>query len=181
MPAEPRANASLPAGLKRLLLAQFLQALADNATLALMLAWLVLHGTDSWWGAALKWSFTLAYVALAPWLLGWVDKGDKTRLLSALALLKTAAVLTILAGAPAWIGFVFMGSAAALYAPAKYGWVTQQVQAGGLVRATAWLEGSMVIATMLGLAAAGAWVPSPGDDAADHLRLGKVCTTHDVA
>ncbi len=172
MPAEPRANTALPAGLKRLLLAQFLQALADNATLALMLAWLVLDGTDSWWGAALKWSFTLAYVALAPWLLSWVDKGDKTRLLSALALLKTLAVLAILAGAPAWMGFVLMGSAAALYAPAKYGWVTQQVQAGWLVRATAWLEGSMVIAIMLGLAAAGAWVQSPNDAAADHVRLG---------
>ena len=36
MPAEPGAGTALPAGLKRLLLAQFLQALADNATLALM-------------------------------------------------------------------------------------------------------------------------------------------------
>lgn len=172
MPAEPGAGTALPAGLKRLLLAQFLQALADNATLALMLAWLVLDGINSWWGAALKWSFTLAYVALAPWLLSWVDRGDKTRLLSALALIKTSAVLAILAGVPPWIGCVLMGSAAALYAPAKYGWVTQQVEARWLVRATAWLEGGMVIAIMLGLAAAGAWVQSPNDAAADHLRLG---------
>jgi len=166
-----------PQGLRRLLLAQFLQGLGDNATLALMLAWLVQAGWDSWWGAALKWSFTVAYVVMAPWLLIWIDKGDKSRLLSAVSGLKVLAMAVLLLGAPPWAGFALLGLAAALYAPAKYGWVTQQVAPHQLIKATGWLEGSMVVSIMLGLALAGMWIQMDSADPTTHLRLGLIACT----
>ena len=69
--------------------------------------------------------------------------------------LKTAGIVLLLLGAQPMLAFVVVGLAASLYAPAKYGLMTESVPSHLLVRANAWLEVSMVLSVVLGIAFGG--------------------------
>ena len=159
----PRSPATqLPRGFYRLIAAQVTTGLADNALLIVAIGHLQLQGLPAWWAPVLKLSFTLSYVALAPWVGPWADRVPKARLLWQTGGLKALGVCALMGGWHPAIAFAWIGLGAALYAPAKYGWVTENVPAQRLVRANGWLEVSLVLAILLGVAGGGgltAWAP----------------------
>ena len=145
----------MPKGFYRLVLAQFLSGLADNALMILGIYFLQEHGYPGWWSPLLKFSFTLSYVALASVVGPVADAFCKGRLMAVMNLLKLSGVLVLLSGLHPLLGFAIAGLAAAFYAPAKYAMVTESVPAALLVKANAWLEVSVVLSVLLGVALGG--------------------------
>ncbi len=133
-----------------LIAAQFSSALADNALLIVCVALLLDQGSPAWWAPLLKFSFTVAYVVLAPFVGAWADAMRKARLMMAMNLVKVGGLVLLLAGSgPLW-AMAVVGVGAAAYAPAKYGLVTELVPPRGLVAANGWIEVSTVCAVVLG-------------------------------
>ena len=160
-PAHAHGDAPLPPGVARLLLAQFLSALADNALLIVGIALLTQQGRPGWWAPLLKLSLTLAYVLLAPGVGPLADAWPKARVMAWMNGLKMAAVLGLMAGLHPLLAFAVLGVGAASYAPAKYGLLTELVPPALLVRANAWLEVTVVGAVLLGTVLGGALVCAP--------------------
>jgi LPLT family lysophospholipid transporter-like MFS transporter len=94
---------ALPRGFHVLIAAQFCSALADNALLIVAIAWLVALQMPAWWAPLLKFSFTIAYVVLAPGVGVLADRWPKARMMMAMNALKVVGVLLLLAQAhPCW-------------------------------------------------------------------------------
>lgn len=148
----------MPAGFHALIAAQFVSALADNALLIVCIAVLVERGLPAWWAPMLKFSFTLAYVVLAPFVGAWADTMPKGRLMMWMNALKALGALLLLAGVNPLVGLLVVGVGAAAYAPAKYGLVTELVPPQDLVLANGWIEASTVCAVLLGVAVGGVLV-----------------------
>jgi len=148
----------MPPGLQLLISAQFVSALADNALLIVAIARLQQQGLPAWWAPLLKFSFTIAYVVLAPLVGPLADVGPKARLMMAMNALKAMGVVALLAGLNPLAAYGLIGVAAAAYAPAKYGLLTELVPPGQLVRANGWIEVSTVCAILFGALLGGALV-----------------------
>jgi MFS family permease len=141
---------ALPRGFHALIAAQFCSALADNALLIVAIAWLVALQMPPWWAPLLKFSFTIAYVVLAPVVGALADTWPKARLMLAMNTLKVVGVLLLLGPAHPLLALAVVGVGAAAYAPAKYGLVTELVGARQLVLANGWIEVTTVCAVLLG-------------------------------
>ena len=147
----PTATAGpMPRGFYRLIAAQFCSALADNALLIVTIALLQARGLPGWLAPMLKFSSTLSYVLLAPWVGPLADAVPKARLMAWTNGLKAMALLGLMAGLNPLLCFGLLGCGAAAYAPAKYGLVTELVPAQRLVAANGWIEVSVVGAVLLG-------------------------------
>jgi MFS family permease len=146
----------MPKGFYFLIGAQFASGLADNALLILGIYFLNEQGYPGWWAPLLKFSLTLAYVLLASVVGPVADAFSKSRLMACMNALKMAGVLLLLAGVHPLFAFAMIGLAASVYAPAKYGLATEAVPARLLVRANAWIEVSMVLSVIFGIALGGA-------------------------
>lgn len=163
----------MPKGFYFLILAQFASGLADNAFLILGVFFLQEQGYAGWWAPLLKFSLTLSYVLLASVVGPVADAFRKSHLMAAMNFLKLTGVVLLLSGAFPLLAFALTGLAAALYAPAKYGLVSESVPTPLLVKANAWLEVSVVLSVMLGVALGGwlihwqplaqSWGPGPDD------------------
>ncbi len=140
----------MPAGFFLLIAAQFVSALADSALLIVAIALLLQLGLPPWWAPLLKFSFTLAYVLLAPFVGPLADAVPKARLMMWMNALKVLGVLALLGGMHPLAALAVVGLGAAAYAPAKYGLVTELVPARQLVAANGWIEVSTVCAALLG-------------------------------
>ena len=140
----------MPPGFHLLIAAQFISALSDNALLIVAIALLQQQGHPAWWAPLLKFNFTIAYVVLAPVVGPLADAFVKARLMMAMNALKVVGVALLLAGTNPLLAFAVVGIGAAAYAPAKYGLVTEMVQARQLVAANGWIEVSTVCAVLLG-------------------------------
>lgn len=149
----------MPRGFHWLIAAQFAAGLADNALLIVAMAFLHEQGYQAWWAPLLKFAFTWAYVLLAPLAGTWADTVRKDRLLGGMSLLKLAGTATLLWGWHPLAVFAIVGVGAAVYAPAKYGIVTETVPGHRLVVANGWLEVSMVLSVLLGTGLGG-WLVS---------------------
>jgi MFS transporter, LPLT family, lysophospholipid transporter len=147
-----------PRGFATLIAAQFCSALADNALLIVGVALLIERGLPGWWAPLLKFSFTIAYVVLAPFVGAWADAVRKARVMLAMNTLKVAGVVALLAGAHPLAALAVVGVGAAAYAPAKYGLVTELVPPAGLVAANGWIEVSTVCAAVFGVVLGGVFV-----------------------
>ena len=134
-----------------LLAAQFVSALADNALLLLAMALLAEQGYPVFWIPLLKLMFTLSYVLLGPWVGAWADTWPKRRVMMWANGIKAVACLGMLSGVPPMLAFGMAGLGAAMYAPAKYGLITELTPAEHLVRANGWIEVSTVCAALLGV------------------------------
>jgi MFS transporter, LPLT family, lysophospholipid transporter len=145
----------MPKGFFALILAQFASGLADNALMILGVFFLQEQGYPAWWAPLLKFSFTLSYVLLASVVGPVSDAFPKGRLMAVMNTVKLTAVLLLVLGANPLAAFAILGMAAAVYAPAKYGLVTESVPSSHLVRANAWLEVSVVMSVLLGVALGG--------------------------
>ena len=157
----------MPPGFYFLIGAQFASGLADNALLIVTMRFLQEQGQPAWWAPLLKFSFNLAYVLLAPFMGPLADAVPKPRLMAWMNALKVMGVLCLLIGAHPLLAFGVIGLAAAAYAPAKYGLVTESVPAAQLVRANGWLEVSVVGSVILGTALGGVLVGQAMDLAWD--------------
>lgn len=138
----------MPKGFYALILAQFASGLADNALMILGVFFLQEQGYPAWWAPLLKFSFTLSYVLLAPVVGPLSDAFPKGRLMAIMNLVKLCGVVLLVSGVHPLAAFALIGMAAAVYAPAKYGLVTESVPAAQLVRANAWLEVSVVMSVL---------------------------------
>ncbi len=145
----------MPKGFYFLILAQFASGLADNAFMILGVYFLHEQGYPGWWAPLLKFSFTLSYVVLASIAGPVADAFAKSRLMAFMNLLKLMGVFLLVSGSHPLLAFALTGFAAALYAPAKYGLVSEAVPTKLLVKANAWLEVSVVLSVMLGVALGG--------------------------
>jgi MFS family permease len=145
----------MPKGFFALILAQFASGLADNALMILGVFFLQEQGYAAWWAPLLKFSFTLSYVLLASVVGPVSDAFPKGRLMAIMNTVKLIGVVLLVLGAHPLLSFALVGMAAAVYAPAKYGLVTESVPASHLVKANAWLEVSVVMSVLLGVALGG--------------------------
>lgn len=135
-----------------LLIAQFLSAFADNAILFTVIA-MVMQASDkaSWYIPALQSSFLIAYVVLAPWMGSFADHHPKARVLIIANLIKAAGAVLLLLNIEPLIAYCLVGVGAALYSPAKYGILPELVGHDYLVKANSWIEGSTILAILLGM------------------------------
>jgi MFS family permease len=138
--------------------AQFVSALADNALLLVAMALLVEQGEAAFWVPLLKLMFTLSYVVLGPWVGVCADKWPKQKVMMVANGVKALACMAMLWGVNPLLTFAIVGVGAAIYAPAKYGLVTELAQPEQLVIANAWIEISTVSAVLLGVVLGGALV-----------------------
>lgn len=151
-------SAGLPRGFYRLILAQFVSALADNALLIVTIALLQARGLPGWWAPLLKVGFTLSYVLLAPFVGPLADAWPKARVMAGMNGVKLAGLALLLAGWHPVAAFMLVGLGAAAYAPAKYGLLTELVPPLKLTAANGWLEVSVVGAALLGVLLGGGLV-----------------------
>ena len=159
-------------GVYSLLGAQFLTAFADNAVFFAALAVIEKQlMVDSWFKPALQGAFLLAFVFLAPWVGHYADKYIKSRVLAVGNMIKTGGSIMVLlvvvvltdslsANASAvllLLSYAVIGIGAAVYGPAKYGVLPELVGHTQLVKANGLIEGSTIVAIVLG-AVVGAFV-----------------------
>lgn len=134
--------------------AQFCSAFADNALLITAIA--ILKSMEQ--SQQIPWLqaiFVLPFILLAPFVGVFADSHSKGRVMmlgNGLKLIGAASL--ILDVYPLW-GYALVGIGAAIYSPAKYGILTQLVSSERLVKANAWMEGSTLVAILLGVVIGG--------------------------
>ncbi len=139
----------------RLIGAQFVSGLADNALLLIAIALHLEQGGAGWWIPLIKFSFTTFYVLTAPVAGVLSDRWPKPRVMLVANGIKALGCLSMLLGMPVIPAMMVVGLGAALYSPAKYGLITELVPATQLVRANSWIEISTVGAAVLGIVMGG--------------------------
>ncbi|NIR98136.1 MAG: MFS transporter, partial [Gammaproteobacteria bacterium] len=143
-------------GVPTLLLAQFLTAFADNAILFTAFAMILQAGdVGEWYKPALQASFLVAFVVLAPWVGRLADRWPKAWVLAAGNGVKALGAVMMLAHLEPLLAYAVVGIGAAVYGPAKYGVLPELVRHQQLVRANGWVEGSTIVAIVLGAVAGG--------------------------
>ncbi|MCK4841172.1 MAG: lysophospholipid transporter LplT [Methylococcales bacterium] len=135
-----------------LLIAQFLSAFADNAILFTVIA-LVMQSAQlaSWYVPALQSVFLIAFVLLAPWVGSFADTHAKPRVLIIANLIKALGAGLLLLNIEPLIAYCLVGAGAAIYSPAKYGILPELAEKELLVKANSWIEGSTILAILLGM------------------------------
>lgn len=128
-----------------------MSALADNALLLITMAVLMAQGYPAFWIPLLKWMFTLSYVVLGPWVGAWADTWPKQRVMMWANAIKTLACAMLIMGLNPLLSFALAGLGAAIYAPAKYGLITEMEPPERLVAANGWIEVSTVCAALFGV------------------------------
>ncbi len=145
----------MPTTFYLVLLVQFISTLADNALLIVAIARVMELQGPAWIIPVIKISFTVFYVVLAPLAGPLADAFRKGRVMLLANFLKTCAVVWLLLGADPALAIAVAGLGAAVYAPAKYGLVTELLPAHDLVRANGYFESVTVSAVILGTALGG--------------------------
>lgn len=143
---------SLP--MAALLVAQFLSALADNALLVAAIALVKLQGSQGL-VPLLQEFFIIPYILLAPFVGPFADAFPKGRVMFIANALKFSGACLMYGGANPLVAYGLVGMGASAYSPAKYGILTQYFDAEKLVRANGMLEGSTIVAILLGVVLGG--------------------------
>jgi MFS family permease len=105
--------------------------------------------------------FTLSYVMLASVVGPVADAFQKRHVMMAMNLLKLLSVVFLWTGLSPLLAFALTGFAASVYAPAKYGLLTETVPSANLVKANAFLEVSVVMSVLWGVVLGG-WLMDRG-------------------
>jgi len=133
---------------------QFLSSLADNALLIVSIALLVSMQEPDWVSPLLKIFFVIPYVLFAPFVGAFADSRPKGQVMLISNVLKAGGCGLMLFGVHPLLGYGIVGIGAALYAPAKYGILTELLPSDKLVAANGWMEGliigSIIFGTLLG-------------------------------
>jgi MFS family permease len=145
----------MPRNFYLLLVVQFVSTLADNAFLIIAIARVIELAAADWIVPALKLSFIMFYVLLAPFVGPLSDAIPKGKVMLMANFLKLCAVSLMLIGVDPIIAIGLAGLGAAIYAPAKYGLITELIPAKNLVQANGFFESTTVCAVILGTALGG--------------------------
>jgi len=137
-----------------LLVAQFLSALGDNALLITAIALVKSQGQASWI-PLLQEFFVIPYILLAPFVGPLSDSLPKGRVMFLANALKLGGASLMALGLNPLVCYGLAGVGAAAYSPAKYGILTQFFGPEKLVKANGMLEGSTIVAILLGVLAGG--------------------------
>ena len=137
-------------GFYTLLIAQFLSALADNALLFAAIALLVQMNAPDWHTPLLQQCFVISYILLAPFVGSFADALPKGQVMFISNAVKFVGSLAMVIGMPPLYAYGIVGIGAAAYSPAKYGILTELLPPEKLVNANGWMEGSTVMAIILG-------------------------------
>ena len=137
-------------GMNAVLVAQFLSALADNALLFAAIALLKSQQAPDWQLPLLQEFFVVAFIFLAPFVGPFADAFPKGRVMLVANGLKFAGASAMLLGLHPLLAYNLVGVGAAAYSPAKYGILGELVGADKLVKANSLIEGSTIVAILLG-------------------------------
>jgi MFS family permease len=133
-----------------LLIVQFISTIADNAFLIVAIARVIELSSAEWVIPLLKIGFTVFYVLLAPFVGPLADAIPKGRVMIIANGIKVGAVMLLLLGVDPVLTLLFGGLGAAIYAPAKYGLMTELLPPKDLVRANGFFESTTVCAVIFG-------------------------------
>ena len=158
---------SLPMG--AVLLAQFFSAFGDNALLITAIALLKTQGRADWI-PLLQAFFVIPFILLAPFLGALAAAFPKGRVMLFANGLKLTGAALMFAGLPVLLCYGLAGVGAAAYSPAKYGILSQLFRPEKLVRANGMLEGSTIVAILLGVVVGG-WL---ADQSLQHAFIGVI-------
>ncbi len=145
----------LSTGMKAVLVAQFISALADNALLFAAIAVLASLNAPSWQTPMLQEFFVIAFILLAPFVGPFADAWPKGNVMLIANAIKAIGATCMLMGVPPLISYGIVGIGAALYSPAKYGILGQLVTHEQLVKANSLMEGSTIVAILVGTVVGG--------------------------
>lgn len=140
----------LTRGMIAVLIAQFLSALADNALLFAAIALLHAQLAPSWQTPLLQAVFVIAFIFLAPFVGPLADAWPKGRVMLLANTMKFGGAASMLLGLHPLIAYNLVGIGAAAYSPAKYGILSELVGKDQLVKANGMMEGSTIVAILLG-------------------------------
>lgn len=140
----------LSLGMMAVLVAQFFSALADNAILIAAIAIVKSQGLPNL-VPLLQESFVVPFILLAPFVGQVADGFPKGRVMLVANLLKLSGALAMLSGINPLTAYGMIGIGAAMYSPAKYGILSQMFGPASLVRANSMMEGSTIVAILLGV------------------------------
>ncbi len=140
----------LSVGMLSVLVAQFFSALADNAVLITAIAIIKSQGSLNL-VPLLQEMFVIPFILLAPFVGQIADAFPKGRVMLVANLLKLLGALAMVAGVNPVAAYGLIGIGAASYSPAKYGILSQMFGPASLVRANGMMEGSTIVAILLGV------------------------------
>lgn len=137
-------------GMVSVLASQFLSALADNALLFAAIALLKSQHAQEWQMPLLQEAFVVAFVLLAPFAGPFADAIPKGRAMMLANGMKLLGASAMLFGVHPLLAYNLVGVGAAAYSPAKYGILSELVGPDKLVKANSLMEGSTIVAILLG-------------------------------
>ncbi len=141
----------MKAGFYTIMAAQFFSSLADNALLVAAIALLREMREPAWMTPALKQSFVVSYVVLAPIVGAFADSMPKGRVMLITNAIKVMGCGLMLFAVHPLLAYAVVGFGAAAYSPAKYGILTELLPPEQLVVANGWIEGTTVASIILGV------------------------------
>ena len=145
-------------GFYTIMAAQFFSSLADNALLIAAIALLRNLQEPGWMTPALKMSFVVSYVVLAPLVGAFADSMPKGRVMLITNAIKVVGCTLMLVSLHPLAAYAVVGFGAAAYSPAKYGILTELLPPKQLVVANGWIEGTTVGSIILGVLMGGALI-----------------------
>lgn len=137
-------------GMNALLVAQFISALADNALLFAAIALMKSQHYPNWSIPLLQEFFVIAFIVFAPFVGPIADAYPKGRVMLYSNAIRLGGASAMLFGVPPLICYGIVGLGAAAYSPAKYGILRQLVAEERLIKANSLIEGSTIVAILLG-------------------------------
>jgi LPLT family lysophospholipid transporter-like MFS transporter len=140
----------LSLGMLSVLVAQFFSALADNAILIAAIAIVKSQGLPNL-VPLLQESFVVPFILLAPFVGQIADGFPKGRVMLVGNLIKLSGAIAMVSGINPLTAYGLIGIGAAMYSPAKYGILSQMFGPASLVRANGMIEGSTIVAILLGV------------------------------
>ncbi|MHC5226092.1 lysophospholipid transporter LplT [Ignatzschineria sp. LJL83] len=142
-------------GIITVLNAQFFSAFADNA-LFFALMELISQGSFGKEGTyILQGTFALFYILLAPFVGHIADNISKGRVLLIGNGIKILGISLLFANINPFVCYAIVGFGAAVYSPAKFGILSELVSNKLLIKANGLIEGSTIVAILLGSALGG--------------------------
>lgn len=163
-------------GMAAVLSAQFLSAAADNALLFAAIGLIRAHGFPDYFESLLQEFFAGAFILLAPFVGPFADAYPKGRVMLLANALKLLGAGVMFMGLHPLLAYGIVGLGAAAYSPAKYGILRELVASQHLVKANSWMEGSTIVAILLG-ALLGGWLT----DHSPQWALGAVAALYALA
>jgi LPLT family lysophospholipid transporter-like MFS transporter len=147
----PDQSRNMKPGFYTIMAAQFFSSLADNALLIAAIALLRELHEPAWMTPALKQSFVVSYVVLAPLVGAFADSMAKGRVMLFTNAIKILGCGLMLIDTHPLTAYALVGLGAAAYSPAKYGILTELLPPHQLVIANGWIEGTTVGSIILGV------------------------------